>query len=65
MTHLGLSSAEARLLRRIAGMSQKVFDDCEANALLRRGLARLDPAKRLLVITEQGERLSRQLRRAE
>jgi hypothetical protein len=63
VSHLSLSLAEARLLRRLAGRSQKEFSDCDASALQRRGLATLDPTKRLLVITEHGERLMHQARR--
>ncbi|MGV7029502.1 hypothetical protein [Methylobacterium symbioticum] len=54
---IGLTVAETRLLRRLAGKSQKVFGACEAHGLMRRGLAMLDTAKQTLIITEQGERL--------
>ena len=59
---MSLTLAEARLLRRLAGTSQKLFEAREADSLMRRGLAMLHPATQKLTITAQGERLQRKTR---
>lgn len=63
MDYFDIPPDEAVLLRRIFGRSQKIFEDRDAAGLIRKGFATLHPNKRLLIITEQGERKSRQVRR--